>query len=376
MEGHYEEALATLKKAEAVTTDSPELNFSLALTYDALGRYDDAAKTVRQLLAATDHPDGKFNAGEIGNRTLFLELQATVQREQGKVDDALATYKEMGTLGDNGPRAFAEQVETLREAHRWAAATEVAANGAKAFPGSHPMQLTYASQLADSGKVDDALRLADKQLTGTPDDRDVYFTMVEIDQRAKRWKDAASLLDKADTLASKPEDKVFVLYYRGRVANQEKLFDASEAYFRKALELDPNNAPVENELGYALAERGKNLPEALSLLQKAVKADPQNGAYLDSLGWAYYKLGQYAMAQENLRKAVARSLTDPTVLDHLGEAYEKAGKLKLAITEWQRSLAEYATSLPADADPADVAKVEHKLEGARMKLAHAAAPAK
>ena len=72
-------------------------------------------------------------------------------------------------------------------------------------------------------------------------------------------------------------------------------------------------------------------------------------------------------------KQSARTGTDPAVLDHLGEAYEKNGKLKLAVLQWQKSLAEYATSLPPEADPADVAHVERKLEGARVKLAHVTA---
>jgi hypothetical protein len=68
---------------------------------------------------------------------------------------------------------------------------------------------------------------------------------------------------------------------------------------------------------------------------------------------------------------------DPTVLDHLGEIESRDGKLQQAIVDWQKSLASYATSLPPDADPADVAKVQRKLEGARVRLAHAATePAK
>jgi len=34
-------------------------------------------------------------------------------------------------------------------------------------------------------------------------------------------------------------------------------------------------------------------------------------------------------------------------------------------------LQQYSTSLAADADPADVARVQHKLESARVRLAHA-----
>ena len=65
-----------------------------------------------------------------------------------------------------------------------------------------------------------------------------------------------------------------------------------------------------NYLGYMLADRGEKLPEALVMIQKAVELEPQNYAYLDSLGWAYFKLGQYAKAEENLRKAMRAHQTD------------------------------------------------------------------
>ena len=61
--------------------------------------------------------------------------------------------------------------------------------------------------------------------------------------------------------------------------------------------------------------------------------------------------------------------------DHLGEVYEKTGNLKMAVAQWERSMTEYAHSLPADADPEDVQKVQHKLENARVKLAKLTRPA-
>ena len=242
------------------------------------------------------------------------------------------------------------------------------------MPASHDLQLTYARQLADSGKVDEALKLANAQLAGTPDDRDVYFTVADMDVRDKRWKDADEVLDKADALATKPEEKAFVAYYRGTVAERQKLFDQAEMEFRKGLQLSPDFAPIENYLGYMLAERGQKLDEAVAMLKKVVAFDPQNSAYLDSLAWAYYKQGQYALAEDLEHKAVLRMPNDPTILDHLGEIEAKNGKLSLAIDEWQRSLAQYATSLPPEADPADVAKTQHNLESARVKLAHLTSP--
>jgi Flp pilus assembly protein TadD len=87
-----------------------------------------------------------------------------------------------------------------------------------------------------------------------------------------------------------------------------------------------------------LGDRGVKLDEALTMVQKAVQLDPQNGAYLDSLGWVYFKMGQYALAEANLRKATERMGNDPAVHDHLAE-------------------------------PADVSKVQKKLDSARVKLA-------
>jgi predicted Zn-dependent protease len=120
-----------------------------------------------------------------------------------------------------------------------------------------------------------------------------------------------------------------------------------------------------------LADRGQKVNEALDMVRKAVELDPQNGAYLDSLGWAYFKSGQYTLAEEYLLKAKDRISTDPTVYDHLGELYLQTGKLKQAVTWWERSMKEYKMALAPDADPADQAKVQKKLDSARVKLARA-----
>jgi tetratricopeptide (TPR) repeat protein len=80
-------------------------------------------------------------------------------------------------------------------------------------------------------------------------------------------------------------------------------------------------------------------------------------------------MGEYELAEENLRQAIARDRTDPALHDHLGELYEKTGRIRMAAVQWELSLAEYAKSAPIDVEPGDVAKVRHKLDNARLKLA-------
>ncbi len=369
-QGHYDEALATLKKAKPQAQDSLELSYNEALIYDSLGRYDDATAVLTGILTSSAHPDGKYADGEKSNRAIFLDRLGIIYREQNKTPEAAATYKQIVALGgEYAPRGYQGEVDAYRDAHQWKEATAVSAEAAKALPKDHSVQLAYAGQLADTGKIDEGLALAKAQYTGTPEDRDVDVSLAQIYIRLRRWPDAVALLDKAEASAAKPDEKLYVYFLRGEMADRQKLYDEAEVQFRKALAIDPQNATVLNYLGYMLADRGVRLPEALAFIRKAVELDPQNYAFLDSLGWAYFKSGQYALAEENLRKANERGNSDPTVHDHLGEVYEKTGKLKLAVSQWERSMTEYAHSLPADADPADVAKVQHKLENARVKLA-------
>jgi tetratricopeptide (TPR) repeat protein len=118
-----------------------------------------------------------------------------------------------------------------------------------------------------------------------------------------------------------------------------------------------------------LADRGVKLDEALTLIKKALELDPSNGAYLDSLGWAYYRLGKYDLAEENLTKASQRIQTDPTVQDHLGDLYLKTGRLKLAAAHWERALAEWNRTVSAEVEQDNMASVQKKLESAKVKLA-------
>jgi tetratricopeptide (TPR) repeat protein len=373
-QGHYDQALETLKKAKELAGnkggDNPELDYNEALIDDSLGRYDDAIAVLKGLVESTAEADGKYSDSEKSNRAIFFDRLAIIYGEQNNTAEAVKAYKqEIGLGGDYISRGYQGEVDAYRTAHQWKEATAAAAEAAATLPHDKQVQLAYAQELTDTGRVDEGLTLVNAQLKGTPEDRDVEEALATIDIRLKRWSDAKVQLDKAEALITHSDDRLYLYFLRGELADRQKQYDEAETEFNKALAIDPQNPTILNYLGYMNADRGVKLTEALNQIQKAVELDPQNYAFLDSLGWVYFKLGQYPQATTNLQKAVERSASDPTVHDHLGELYEKTGKLKLAVAQWERSMTEYAHSLPADADPVDVAKVQHKLEGARVKLA-------
>lgn len=383
-QGHYDQALETLNKVKAAGSSSNdlELAFQEAVLYDALGKYPQAVTSLQDILNQTAHLDHKYSDSEKTNRAIFLDRLAIVFNEENKTADAIATYKQITELGgDYVLRGYQGEIDSYRSAHQWKDALAASAELARQYPKDARVQLTYAMQLADSGNADEAIRIARSQLVGTldapkPEDRETLTNLAIIDLRLKRSADALTALNKADAFATTPDQHFSTDLLRATVLDHDKSYAAAETEYRKALAVAPDNPTVLNDFGYMLADEGTRLAEALSMIKKAVQLEPQNGSYLDSLGWVYYKLGQYGPAEENLHQAIDRQPTDASIHDHLGEVYEKTGRLKLAVDQWERSMTEYAHSLPSDADPADVAKVKQKLDEARVKLARNSGPGK
>jgi tetratricopeptide (TPR) repeat protein len=370
-DGQFEKALEVLNKAQSIAEDSMEIGYNRAVIQEALGKYDEAAKELEEMLTHTEKSNGVYSASERSNRAIFLERLASVYRDQNKTQLAVDTFRKMIDLGDDSAtRAYQQTIETYRDAKNWPAATATAKEAVQKLPNDRGLHMVLAGQEADNGDSDAAIARVTAMLDGKPaDDREVWITLAQMNSRLRRYPEAEKALAKALELSAKQEDKDYVNFIAGSVYERQKKYDEAESYFRKVIASDPKNATALNYLGYMLADRGTRLDEALSLIRRAVALDPQNGAYLDSLGWVHYKMGKYDLAETVLRKAVDRIDNDPTVHEHLGDVYQKTNRLKLAVTQWERSLQEWKKTIPAEVETADVAKVQKKLDGAKVRLA-------
>ena len=373
-QGKFDLALDNLKKAESMVQDSVEVPYNIAAIYQAQGRYDEAIPIMRELLKKSEKADGKYSNGEKSNRAVFLERLGTIYRDQGNNQAANETFREIIALGgdDNIERGYQQIIDTWREAKEWQKALDIAKEAVQKLP-SFQLKLVLAAQQADMGEADKALKDVQGMVKGDADDRDhdreIYIMLAQMNTRLRRFNDAAQALDKAEALSTKADDKEYVWFLRGSNFEREKRYSEAEEQFKKVLASDPEHASALNYLGYMLADQNMKLDEALGYIKHAVELDPANGAYLDSLGWAYFRLGKYELAEDNLIKASQKINTDPTVHDHLGDLYQKTGRLKLAATNWERALTEWNRTVAADVDPTDVSRVQKKLDSAKVKLA-------
>jgi tetratricopeptide (TPR) repeat protein len=371
----YDLALENLKHADTLIPDTAEVPYSMAAVYQAQGRYDEAAKLLQDLLKKTE------KSSEIGtsqtdrnNRAIFIERLGMVYREQENYTAAVETFRKMLTLGDENARSgYQEIIDTYRDSKQWPQATAAAKEAVQKLPNDRDLRMVLDAQLADMGEFDQAVADIKGMLKGGPEDRDVHLRLAIIYTRAKRWNDAEQSLAKAEQLSSKPDDKAYVSFLRGDLYQRQKMFDQADSEFRKVLAVtpptDPQAAATLNYLGYMNADRGVKLEESLNYIKQALTFEPNNGAYLDSLGWAYFKLGKYDQAEENLNKAAVHMGSDPTVQEHLGDLYQKTGRLKLAASHWDRAVQEWNKTVPAEQDSEAFAKVQQKLDAAKVRLA-------
>ena len=368
------EARQMIDKAKALDPDNPEVRFfEVSLLVDE-GKTGEAIPILKKLLDSTARQN--YDQQQKLVRVQMLERLGTLYRDNQQYDLAVDSFREISAVDpDLSPRAEAQVIDTYRMSKNYAKAQQTSDADAKKFPNDRTLTEVRAELLADQGKTDQAIAELKKLLDGK-NDREIYLQMADVYQKAKNFNEMAKAVDAADKLSTNKDDKTAVLFVRGEMLERQKKYDQAERVFRQVVDADPTNASALNYLGYMLADQNVRLQEAQDLIRKAVNLDPNNYAFLDSLGWVYYRMNKLDDAEQELSRSVQLMSKDPTIHDHLGDVYFKQGKTKEAIGEWQSSLREFSTAASSDAEPDEVAKVQKKLDGARVRLAKQQTPAR
>ena len=100
-------------------------------------------------------------------------------------------------------------------------------------------------------------------------------------------------------------------------------FGKAEAYYKKSLQIQPQQPIAANNLAYRMLENGENVDVALSLAQTARRAMPNSPNTADTLGWAYYCKGTYSFARDLLEDALKADQENASMQYHLGMVYAK-----------------------------------------------------
>ena len=146
-------------------------------------------------------------------------------------------------------------------------------------------------------------------------------TLLQLQALLAKAKDESIALRAFYEIASTvkiPSKDPSLLYTYAMSAEKVGRINVMEKTLRDILRKNPNDVNSLNALGYSLADRNMNLPEAFILISKAHQLSPKDSFILDSLGWVNFRLGKNAIALEQLQQAFAMK-PEADIAAHTGE---------------------------------------------------------
>lgn len=193
-----------------------------------------------------------------------------------------------------------------------------------------------AQTAARAGRLD-AARLAWERMAATDPNNPSVLTALGLVAAAQGDRAAAlKHLEKASAAAPGAAGPLAALAGVHYEAGERR--KAIELY-RKALALDAENAGIQNNLAYALAEEGADLQQALELARRAAQRYPNQPEFADTLGFVYLKRGETQAAIQVFRSAIARRPDLARLRINLAAAYLEVGDQTAARTELERAMA-------------------------------------
>ena len=320
-----------LAEAQLVAQGDPEEHrFAVVETLVALDRRDEARAEIDRIAAEPDHAveadrrlallalaDGdsaeaqRRFAGRLqrdqgaGEALFYLSLLA---EREGRTDVALQGYQQLINAGAGlAPRSRAARLLVKRGE---------APSAMRIFDGFLrsgradfiDTEVARARALADGGMHAEAVQGIDLALQRHPDHPELrYQRAVELDAGGKT-REAIKVFE--SLLAERPED-----------------------------------AAVQNALGYTLADRDRELRRAEKLIRSAIAQRPDNAAFIDSLGWVLYRRGKLRDAAPVLERSWRLS-QEGEIAAHYGEVLWKLGEQTQARAVWARALVTSPDSKP------------------------------
>lgn len=342
-----------------------------------MGRNDAAVALIDESFSGATDPElelllAQLSAGE----TLPLTVVRNVRDGLAEVHFTFAAILRSEQAGDYFVLLYARIAQYLRPQHvdgllltadllealgQYDLAIETLKEVPAETPAYHAAELGRANVMRRAGRPEQAIEVLEQLTRSNGDLPVVHSTLGDVLRSQEDFAGAIAAYDRALPLLPEDSPTRWVLYYsRGIAQERSGNWQASEADFRAALALSPEQPNVLNYLGYSMVEQQRNLDEALDMIERAVAGNPDSGYIVDSLGWVFYRLGRYEEAVVQMEKAVQLLAIDPVVNDHLGDVYWAVGRYREAEFQWRRALS-FIDLGDADTE-ADPVRIRRKLE--------------
>ena len=263
------------------------------------------------------------NPATAAERALALSREATALRDAGRLDEAIARYREVLVLSPGHARTLFRLANTLRLKGDVVGAEQFFRSALAADPSSDGAAVNLADLLDHEGRIDEAIVTLDAAMKRgstqpeVPNNLAVYLTRRHRHREAEaahrrlvelRPDDAGAMsaLGSCVQEQGRPEEAIEIFYralalrpdFPDALASLAMALllvgriDAAEAACRRALAVDPLHGDAANTLAYAIRERGDAV-EAKRLWRALLERLPDHAAAQCNLAFALLADGEY-----------------------------------------------------------------------------------
>ena len=374
--GNFEETVRLLGgngETQAIRTRRSVL--ALAISLGQLGRFDEATTLLEESFDLNDAEIRFYHTPLSEGQAVPFDLIQSPQDGMGEAFYSIAQALR-GQTSDEYTLVYARfaqymsprnddatilSARLLEELEQYELATQVFDEVSRRSPAYLKAEIGRAEALNSAEKPDAAIEVLMQLAEMHAEVPLVHTTLGDTHRRMNEFEKSADAYDRAIALYDAEENSQWFVYYT-RGISHERIGDweAAEADFRKALDLNPGQPNVLNYLGYSLVEKRSKLDEALNMIREASAARPESGYITDSLGWVLYRLGRFEEAVEPMERAASLMPVDPVINDHLGDVYWAVGREREAEFQWRRALS-FLTEDDEDHE-ANPKRIRRKLE--------------
>jgi len=286
--GRDVDALAAMRKAEALTPNDVEIHYNLGLTLNDLGRLDEAVASYRRALEIKpDYAEAHYNLGN----TL---------KELGRLDEAEASYRWTLQIRPDDAAAHNNLGLTLHDLDRLDEAEACYRRALEIRPDDAGAHYNLGNTLQELGQLDGAVASYRRALQIWPDYAEAHNNL-------------------------------------GNALNDLGRLDEAEACYRSALQIKPDYAEAHNNLGNTLTKLGR-LDEAVASYRRVLAIKPDHAEAHNNLSCTLNDLGRLDDAVASCRRALAIKPDYAEAHSNLGNAFKNLGQLDDAVASFRRAL--------------------------------------
>jgi len=344
VQGHPDSARIYYQKACAIEPDNGSAGYQLAQFYKNTGDTIGYSREIDRTLLETDLDINDKHQILLDYTTDLFKDSTYYPQVNAIFDRVIERNPQAAEIRDLYAQFLAVQNEYVRASEQMELVLDMQPQEMESWIRT----AIYRSEAGDNQRALSTLQRSLKYHDAQPDVHRMLASAFFLNDSVKNIEAAVSELQRAFELTDSAETtkRSEIIASIGDFYFSAENMDSAEVYYRKALDIDPNNIMAKNNYAYHVSESTDDagrLAEAERLSYDTVMSEPQNPVYLDTYAWILFKMHDYKKAKEYIDRAFSHDMENDQ--EPSSEYYEHAGDIYFwnqlpaeAVGYWEKAL--------------------------------------